>query len=80
MQQDADEYYIALMSALRNQIKTSIDESVEPKDLIEQLFEIEMEATTKNSEVPEEPVAVTKEKVFKLSCYIENASTPINHM
>lgn len=44
------------------------------------LFEIELEGTTKCLEAPEEPPTVSIEKTLRLACNIDNESNPISMM
>lgn len=76
-QQDAEECYSSLLTAFKNSLKLTDDES---GDLIEKLFGIELVNTMKNKETEEEPVQETKENVLRLSCHIDNNNNPINHL
>jgi len=58
-------------------LKTDDDERV---SIIDKLFGIELENTTKNKELEAEPESVTKEHVLKLSCHIDNNNKPIDHL
>jgi hypothetical protein len=41
---------------------------------------MEMEVTLKNQENPAEEVKVSKEKITKLTCHIDNNNNPISHL
>lgn len=57
-----------------------IDETNTNIDPIERLFGIELESTVKNVESEAEPDQITKEKVLKLSCHIDNDGKPISNL
>ena len=50
------------------------------EDVIGNLFEIELDVTTKNAETEAEPETNSKELVLKLSCFIDNNNNPIDNM
>lgn len=54
-----------------------IDDTNESLDQVERLFGIELETTMKCTESEEEK-SVTKEKVLKLECHIDNNNKPID--
>lgn len=53
-QQDAEEFYTALLTAFKNSLKLSEEEG--GSDLIEKLFGLELVNSLQNKEVPDEPV------------------------
>jgi len=77
-QQDAEECYTAILTALKNALRTPDD--ADTGDLVEKLFSIELENTSKNTEDPDEPPAVLKEQVLRLSCHIDNNNNPISDL
>jgi len=73
-QQDADECFQAMLQSWRGPLTNSEDST----DLIGNLFEIELTSELKCEECPEEESSVSKEKVMRLSCHIDNNNNPIN--
>jgi ubiquitin carboxyl-terminal hydrolase 14 len=49
-------------------------------DVIGNLFEIELDVETKCAENEHEPATKSKERVLKLSCFIDNNNNPIDNM
>jgi ubiquitin carboxyl-terminal hydrolase 14 len=49
-------------------------------DVIGNLFEVELDVETKCAENEAEPSTHTKERVLKLSCFIDNGGNPIDNM
>ena len=72
-QQDADECFSTILQNWREPLK----KNAAGRDLIANLFEIELENETKCLESPDEPSAVTHENVLRLSCFIENGAKPV---
>lgn len=56
------------------------DETTGSQDPVTRLFEIELESKTTNAETDAEPEKTQQEKVFKLSCHIDNNNNPINNI
>lgn len=71
-QQDADECVSLLIENTKNILKTEEGkEDIYSKNLIEELFGVEMQIKLKNIEEPKE-IKTKKEVVNKLICYIDN--------
>ena len=77
-QQDAEECYTAILTALKSALR--ITDDADAGDVVEKLFGIELENTTKNTEDPDEPTSATKEQVLRLSCHIDNNNNPISDL
>lgn len=56
------------------------DDTTGSQDPVTRLFEIELESKTSNTETDAEPEKISTEKVFKLSCHIDNNNNPINNI
>lgn len=56
-----------------------MDDSVRSNP-IENLFQVDMEAVTRNQECDDEPSATKIESVMKLRCYIDNNNNPISNL
>jgi len=67
MQQDANEFFIELLSELRSKLP---DPQTGNKTFVKQLLGIELESTTKCLESEDEPVKKEKENELQLSCFI----------
>ncbi|XP_063718866.1 ubiquitin carboxyl-terminal hydrolase 14-like [Symsagittifera roscoffensis] len=74
MQQDANEFYLELLSELRNKVKTPGSES---RTYVKKLMAIELESTTKCLETDDEPVKTEKENELQLSCFINQSISHI---
>merc|ERR1712228_1001779 len=77
-QQDADEAYTEIISALRQDNAFSIDENEEKMNVIDSLFEGQFETKTICTESEEEPESKVTEKFIKLQCFIDINSRHIN--
>lgn len=73
-QQDADECFQSMLQSWR----APLAKNQGNKDLIGNLFEIELESELQCVEVPDEKSASQSEKVLRLSCHIDNSNKPID--
>lgn len=77
MQQDAEECWSQLIDAFkRANLKKEIDGK--QVNLVDHLFDIEFESTTKNALNPDEPAQIDYETQKKLLCQIDVGGQPIN--
>lgn len=76
-QQDADECLVEFLQSWRPMLK-ALDEDKE--DVVGNLFEVELDVETKCAENEHEPSTHNKERVLKLSCFIDNNNNPIDNM
>ena len=74
MQQDANEFYIELLSDLRSKLE---DPATKNKTFVKQLMGIELESTTKCLESEDEPDKKEKENELQLSCFINQTVSHI---
>ena len=76
-QQDADECFQNVLQTIEPVCRY---ETVEGRqsNLIKDLFEIEMEVTLRNADIPEEPASTVTEFSKKLMCIIDNEAKPVN--
>jgi len=77
-QQDADEAYTEILSALRQDNTLSIDDNEEKVNVINNLFEGQFETKTICTESDDEPQLNVTEKFIKLQCFIDSDSRHIN--
>merc|ERR1712129_94984 len=78
-QQDADEAYTEILSAMRQDNALSIVGNDEQKvNVVDSLFEGQFETKTVCTESEEEPTSEVTEKFIKLQCFIDSESRHIN--
>jgi len=79
MQQDADECMGALLSAFKS---GNFTKEIDGKqvNIIDHLFDIEMESKLTNPAVEDEPEEVKSETVKKLNCHIDNGGKPVDSL
>ncbi|CAD8102562.1 unnamed protein product [Paramecium primaurelia] len=76
-QQDADECFQNILQTIEP-LTTYENEEGQQKNLVKELFEIELKSTIENQDLPDEPKKVSIEKGKKLMCIIDNQSRPVN--
>merc|ERR1712228_359772 len=78
-QQDADEAYTEILSALRQDNTLSVSQNEDEKmNVVDSLFEGQFESETICTESEEEPKQKVTEKFTKLQCFIDGDSRHIN--
>jgi len=78
-QQDADEAYTEILSAMRQDNALSVVGNDEQKvNVVDSLFEGQFETKTVCTESEEEPKSEVTEKFIKLQCFIDSESRHIN--
>jgi len=75
-QQDADEALISILQAWRGPLQRANEDG---EDVVGNMFELEMKTTYTCKEDPTEITEQT-ERVFKLTCQIENGATPVSSL
>ncbi|CAD8118826.1 unnamed protein product [Paramecium sonneborni] len=76
-QQDADECFQNILQTIEP-LTSYENEEGQQRNLIKDLFEIELKSTIENQDIPDEPKKVSIEKGKKLMCIIDNQSKPVN--
>merc|ERR1712244_128979 len=77
-QQDADEAYTEIVSAMRQDNALCIGNEEQKVNVIDNLFEGQFETKTVCTESEEEPELKVTEKFIKLQCFIDSDSRHIN--
>jgi len=78
-QQDADECFQNILHTVAPYLQYENEEG-DKFELIDYLFKIELEATLRCAENPDEPPEVKTEYLNKLPCIIDNQSKPVDHL
>lgn len=78
-QQDADECFQSMLDVVYPHLSYENEEG-DKYDLIDYLFRIELEATLRCAENPDEEPQVKTESLRKLPCIIDNQNNPINNL